>query len=286
MLAVATVAGCGFTRSSYETLFQGKAGLKRKALVFPFYDQSGAGPAFVSKATDALRTALEASRCVVVHAPPEGLSLPQNVRSPEFGIVTPPELIHAAESLGMQALVTGVLNPAEVSTRMGGFWPLREQKRVFEMALVINVVDTASGALLATHLERGEVIRPADESPPAGEGEGVSEAWEEAFPKILKRAVSAVTASLKNAPWSSRIETVENHLVRIDGGRDIGIAEGDIFQVFSRGEGIPSKIGPVFYAVGEKRGELKVTQVLPGHAFATPVAGGPFEKGQFIYFKP
>ncbi|OPX38379.1 MAG: hypothetical protein B1H13_11460 [Desulfobacteraceae bacterium 4484_190.3] len=72
------------------------------------------------------------------------------------------------------------------------------------------------------------------------------------LPKILKKQVSAITDVLENMPWIGKVLSTEDKTVRVNGGRDVGMKEGFVFEVYSYGK---------------------------------PLSGGPFTIGQVILLK-
>jgi len=189
--------------------------------------------------------------------------------------------------MGMNVLVAGVLNPSEMRARKWGWWPIQGVKREVEISLLLNAYDIITGTLLLTHLETRKIKVSTDN--PEWEEEGkydIDETkLEEELSEILEDQASSLRDELEGQPWRGKIMSVDGETIMINAGRDIGLSNGCMFQVYTKGERIRSLSGKYFYLLGSKVGEIKTVKVMDSQASAAPVNGGPFRPGQIITIK-
>jgi hypothetical protein len=278
--------GCSTSKSAIRSLMPRRHDLKKRVMILPLLDQSNLKKGLTAQATTEFFELLNQSPNLVVHKAPEGMSMPASSKSPELGIVIPSEDIREAQTLDMNALVTGVFHPIEASNEKRGIWPFRDWHRVCRFSMVVNVVDIASGTLLLTKLHSEEATFSLEEDETPNEQEISDWISQKALPRVLKAQAAAVLDVLGNTPWSGRILGVENGVLQINAGRDVGLLPGQRFEVFSWGDSVAAKGGHTYRLLGKKIGEIEVTAVNDTHALARPLAEGTFLAGQVIRFLP
>ncbi len=282
LAALGLTVGCGAGRSVFKGFTNGDAVLVKRVKVLSFIDEthldSHLGETFTAEFVSRLR----AKPLVLLDERPLGLSLKTDMKSLRFGIVTPKAFIQKAEGLGINVLITGVLNPINVTTRRKGIWPFRKDRRFYEVSMVINMVDVSTGALLYTKMEKVEGRVPEDAEDVEDEKEFTIGLIRKSMKGILKRQVSDISDILSETPWTGKILGVEDKIIRIGGGQDVGIEPGLAFQVFSRGELIRSQSGQSYPVRGGKVGKIVVTSSGRGETLARALSGGPFQVGQMI----
>ncbi len=275
--------GCGTTKSAYKKVTFNNKGLKKRVLVLPLLDQAGVGDAKTQELTDKLLEFLKKGEHLLVYKGTMPTPSRQRLRSPEFAVVIDPALIEKADQMGMNVLVVGVLNPSEITAKTRGWWPIKWVKRELEVSLLLNAYDIIDGTLFLTHLETRQ-IKVSKDDLEYGEGKTNFDKTEleEELTDILEDQASTLRDELEDHPWRGKIMSVDGETVMINAGVDIGLSNGSLFQVFSKGEKIRSLDGKYFHLLGPKVGEIKTVNVLDSQASAVPVNGGPFSPGQII----
>jgi len=287
MMLLATLGlatGCA-GRSFFKGFKKGKAVLVKRVKVLSFMDQTHLGSHLGETFTAEFVSRLRATPLVQLDERPLGLSLNTDMKSLQFGIVTPMAFIQKAEELGINVLITGVLNPIDVTTRREGIWPFRKDRRFYEISMAVNVVDVSTGALLYTKVEKDEGRVPEDAQDVEDRKGYMINLIKKSMPGILKRQVSEISDILSEKPWTGKILGVDDKVIRIGGGRDAGIKPGFVFQVFSRGELIRSQTGQSYPVRGPRVGKIVVTSSGEREAMTRALSGGPFEVGQMIRFE-
>jgi hypothetical protein len=277
--------GCSTTKSMVDKLTPETPWPAKRVMVQPLIDLAGAGDTkTVETNTQFLELLREHSR-LTIYELPEGTPKLSRIKPSDVCFVTPPETLKKAESLGMHVLVGSVLNPIETRSAKTGVWPLRTASKVYEVSMVVNVVDVSNGTLYLNNLETEDVAIPIDELESRDEKEVVAEVLEKALPQILKRQVSAVSSELSEEPWSGKILSVDEQNVLINAGADVGIEPGQLFGVYEEGESIRCQNGKTFQLLGKKVGEIKASSVMENRSAAVTQSGGPFVPGQVIRFR-
>ncbi len=246
-------AGCSTTKSMYRSVQKKvspkKDGLKKRVLVLPFLDQARLGEAKVEQMTATLLELLKKDGHLVVDETTKPMPSSKEIRSPKFGIVIDPDLAKRAEEMGMNVLVTVVLSPFEVHSEKAGIWPFRRVKKELEVSMVVNAFDITNGTLFLTNLESRKIemiedIWEGEEEKKEIDDEILNEIdideFNKAISQILEDQASAVTRVLSNQPWSGRILSADGKTVIINAGKDVGLTQGRVFEVFGRGESIRS----------------------------------------------
>ena len=273
---------CSTTRSIVKKITPNSPSLKKRVMVAPLIDQAGIGPERTARIDADFVELLRISPHLLIFRTDKDIYRAAGIKTSEFGIVTPPELIKRARDSGMNALIVMVLNPLEVTSRKTGIWPFRDTSRIIEISMLVNVVDTTSGCLYSTSLESEKMAFLIDELPGRDENEVIDQILEEKMPRILKHQSSAVIKNIVEQPWTGKILTVDNGTIKINAGKDVGVRPDQVFSVFAFGETVVCQAGRSFDPLGKKIGEIKTTSVMEKNSLAVPVAEGAFMAGQII----
>lgn len=281
-LLFGALLSCSTTKTVVDKIVTGTPDLKKRVMIAPLVDQAEFGRERTAQISQNFVERLRKSPRLLLFQDPQGINSGRGSKSPEYGIVIPPELVKRAHDLGMNALIIAVLNPLEATSRKTGIWPFREMSRIIEISMTVNIVDTASGCLYLTQLDSEEMDFMIDELSGRDENEVIDQIIEAKMPRILKRQSSAVIKNLIKQPWTGQILSAENGMIKINGGKDVGIRPDQSFAVFARGESITCRAGRSFDILGKKIGEIKTTAIMEKDSLAVPVAKGPFLAGQTI----
>ena len=280
------LSGCSTTKTVVDKIVTDAPALKKRVMIAPLVDQAGFGRERTAQIAANFVELLKESPYLLLFQGPKDIHSGTDSKSPEFGIVIPPALVKRAQDSGMNALIIAVVNPLEATTRKTGIWPFRDISRIIEISMTINIVDTTSGCLYLTELDSEEMDFLIDELPGRDENEVIDQIIEAKMPRILKRQSSAVIKSLVKEPWTGKILAVENGMIKINGGKDVGVRPDQLFTVFARGESITCRAGRSFDILGKKIGEIKTTSIMEKHSLAVPLAKESFLAGQTVRAKP
>ncbi|MFC1868472.1 hypothetical protein ACFL0H_10100 [Thermodesulfobacteriota bacterium] len=160
-----------------------------------------------------------------------------------------------------------------------------------EISISLNAMDVINGTLFLTNLEVKKI--KIEKEVPEGSEERLDDnrldiddkTLDKALRPILKNHSSLVIDALSHEPWSGKITLEGSKAIRINGGKDIGITEGRVFEVFGEGELIHSVSGRAYSFLGTKLGEIKTEKVMQDYSLAAPLKGQQFKDGQVIKLK-
>jgi hypothetical protein len=289
--------GCGMFKSIYsfsthpiETVSGAIAGeeaiLTKRSLVAPFVNHAGIKQEMVSGIADRFGDLLRKEDHISVTMLKDFDRSDVITSSPHYGVVIDGELLKKAEEMGMDILITATINPFDVVTKKGGLWPFRRMKKHVTISLSMNVLDIITGTLVNAETETRKIKR-SFEGP-----EDQYETWEvdynildEELYCILEDQLSNVSEALDSIPWTGKIKLTDNNNVMINGGDDVGITKGSVFEVFRKSEPIQSLSGKEYFFLGAKQGEIRAEEVKSEYSIAVPLNNEVFEDGQLVRLK-
>ena len=263
-----------------------EADLKKRVMIFPFVDQAGVGPEMTKKLGREFYQRLRKTPNLLLYDPPDGIFSTQAMESPQFGVVTSSKLVDIATDMGMNALIIGVLNPVEIAVHKTGIWPFDGWKRIFTVSAAVNVIGTASKTLIYTDIALEEYDMSLEESEQLDQENYIQKITLEALPDLIHKLGSIMDFKVSDEPWTGKIVAVDGDTIMINAGKEVGLEDEAVFEVYSVGESISSGTGRTIHLLGETVGEIKVTSVMEKHSLAEPLDGGPFKAKQFIRLKP
>jgi hypothetical protein len=286
LLFLAHLTGCSNSSSIYKIgkVMPGEtSGLKKKVMVLSVIDQAGIGEEKSEQITASLVELLKKDKHLIVHRSTTPIPSPSNISSPHYGMTMDPELAQRSETMGMQAVITGILTPFEFDSQKTGIWPFRRVRRTVEISLIVNVFDVTTNTLLFTELKSARIKTKGDVSEGQEEKRAINKKKvDQVLSPILDDQASAIKKVLKNQPWTGRLISADGKKIQINGGKDVGIKAGSVFEVFGEGESITSAGGRTIYLSGPKLGDIKADEVTENYATVVPVADERFKAGQVI----
>jgi len=279
----------GYTSYSAKSISRkilpgGKPALGKKVLVAPVINMAAIKNEKAGQITETWLSLLKKDNTLSI-TPLTGVEISKStVTASELGIVTDPALVKKAEEMGENVLVTHVLEPFNYTEKKSGIWPFRKLKGEYDISMVVTAVDIINGTIIVSlkeseTIDMGKVSEGQEVSPVLGD-----KIRDDALADIQKRLSSELLNALSAQEWRGKVVR-DGEKIKINGGSDIGITQGSIFEVFAKGEAIKSVSGKDYYIAGSKAGEIKVTEVMQDHSMAVPLEGKSFEDGQIIIFK-
>jgi hypothetical protein len=297
IFALLTGFGCGMFKSVYSfsshpiesisgAIAGEKAVLTKRTLVAPFENHAGIKQEMVSRIGDRFGDLLRKEDHISVTML-EGFDRSYAVTSsPQYGVVIDQEIVKKAEEIGMDILITATVDTFDVVTKKGGLWPFRRMKKQVTISVSMNVLDIINGTLVRAETENRK-IKMAFKGP-----EDQYETWEvdynildEELSSILEDQLSGVSEALGSIPWTGKIKLTDNNNVMINGGKDVGITEGSVFEVFEKSEPIQSLSGKEYFFLGAKQGEIRAEEVKSEYTIAVPLNNEILEDGQLVRLK-
>lgn len=290
--------GCGTVKSAYrasadaarslsEMVIPGeKDMLRERVMVVPVINQAGIKEETAMRITGIFMDILTKDGHLLVTMLKDIETSSSDLSSPQYGIVIDPWLVKKAEETGMDVLITTTLSPFDVKTKKSGIWPFRKMKKEIDISISMNVLDITNETLILNETETRKINVGYDPV------EGQEDRWEvdneildEEVYSILKTYSSDITDALDALPWTGKIKLADDKAVMINGGKDIGVTEGSIFEVFDKGEPIQSINGKDYFYLGMKVAEVRAEEVMQKYTLAAPLNNERLIDGQLVRLK-
>ena len=201
----------------------------------------------------------------------------------ESGWINTLELAEAGRRTGLNAIVTGAFTTIGKKQEERGFWWFKDIHYFFEVHLAVNVFDTLTGAKLLDESFAREM--EVDETEFVGSNTSkdfTTPIIDEAFQKIAADMGEQVCTKIVLQPWKGYITSVRADKIIIASGKHVGIAPGDIFEVYDSSKIFDGSAGQRFFVPGLKTGEIKVTQAFDDSAEAVRISGETIREGSSI----
>lgn len=300
-----STVGCGKAKSIYMSISDentrasvstgpDRSGLRKRVLLVPFLNQAAISEKRMEEITSLFVSLLEKDPNILLEKTTEPLPSTMKMRSPQFGIVTDAGLAKKAEELGVNVLMTVVVNPYDVRLKRSGIWPLRKTKQEVDVSVVVNGLDLFNGTLFLSHSENEKLDLAIDEDEEfeeevSAKKPGMPQLDEKVFhrtlSRILERQAAVVQSAMRNLPWTGRILSSDGNKIVISAGKRVGVSPDRVFEVFGRGDQVRSASGKSIYLLGPKVGEVRTVEVSEDSAAVKPVTEAQYNVGQIIRAK-
>ena len=279
--------GCSsLKKASTKIIPEGGPVIKKKVLVSQIINLAGVGSVSIERSTAILSSLLKEEDEIIVHITDEYEPSDKDIRSHQTKIILDPGLIEKADKMGMNVLITAVLNPLDTFSKKMGVWGFRKYEKVTEISMIINVFDISTNTLYSSNYASTNVVIEGDQSEdPMNQREIDENILNQAIIRILDEEIPIIMETIRKRPWAGRLILTEDNHIMINGGRDIGLTEDIIFEVFAKGESIRSLRGSELPVLGPKIGEIKVINVTNDRSSAIILTGEKFKTGQMIRVK-
>ncbi|HJX34548.1 MAG TPA: hypothetical protein VJ373_05160 [Desulfatiglandales bacterium] len=206
--------------------------------------------------------------------------------SPQYSIIIDPKLVKKAEVMGMDMLITATLDPFDVRTKKSGIWPFRKMKKLIDISMSMNLLDITYGTLILADTKT-KMIK-IDYVPAEGQDnrwDADIEILDEELFSILDDYAFEISDRLDSQRWTGKIVLLEDETETISGGKNIGVTEGNIFEVFDKGEPIRSLDGRDYFYLGPKMAEIRADEVMQEYSLVVPLNNEKLRDGQLVRLK-
>lgn len=281
------LVACSTTQTLKKTIMPNNGPfLKKRVLLAPIMVQADMDQEKIARLNEMLFTRLNMDAHMIVQRMDDlGLS-DETIALLQTGAVLDPVLTKKFETLGINLLVTAVLSPMDIVTQKSGFLFFRKEKSEAVISMMLNALDITTNTLLATNLESEKIklstVIPEDQETRV---EIDNTRLDKALSSILDDLAQNTSDTLGLKPWIGRLSITQDATLRINGGRNIGVLKGSLFEVFGEGEPIRNLKGEEQFTFGPKVGEIKTVEVMPDYSIAVPLSGESFKHGQVIRIK-
>ncbi|MDY6989103.1 MAG: hypothetical protein SWQ30_13720 [Thermodesulfobacteriota bacterium] len=284
-----TVAGCATAHKiGADIIGKGRA-LKKKIAFMPSINDSGfGGDDFQAAAHGQLKKTLSRG-CDGIHVMdsreiqraleeiPHGLS----------GRIDTLALGNLGRTYGLGGVLEQTIVDMEYITAKRGIWGFRKTRMLARASFRVRCYDTETTAVFFDEMVSDEV----------GLSEGVwkaakntgaynQEMADAILSKIISKTVKLICKRLAEEPWKGYIIKDSDERFTLSAGKDVGLATGDVLDVFGAAEPLRGQGDKVYLVPGLKIGEIRVTDVKEDQAEVAPVSGRNLEKSHCVKLKP
>jgi hypothetical protein len=249
--------------------------MKRRVLVLGLADQSNYKEEHLGDlATNRLISRLQNSNTVLC-IDPRATNLTGDLSTPQV-------MKTLNEVYGIQAVIKGTLSDVYISTsRVEGKGNNEESQAMSSISL--GVYDTETGKILRQLSARNPILFTKEKGEMSSERAKVK-----AVDLAIELLADDLLKIVLGLDWHARIAAVEGDKIFVDAGRQSGLQQGDILEVYAPGEQIIDKATnqPLGRTKGSFKGELEVSEVF-GVDAAWAVAKKPasFAPTDLVYLK-
>jgi hypothetical protein len=289
--------GCGTLKSAYrasagaaksitELVIPGKGdGFRKRILVVSVINRAGIKEEEARRITSSFAELLRENKDFLVNLLYDVGTQGSDLSSSQYGIVIDPAIVTKAESMGVDMLITATLDPFDIKTKKSGIWPFRKMKKQIDISMSMNLIDITYGTIILTDTKTTRIKANYD----AAEGEDNKwnvnyEILHKKLYSIMDDFASEISDSLDSYSWTGKIVLREDRTI-INGGKDIGVTGGSIFEVFDKGAPIRSVEGKDYFYLGPKVAEVRADEVMDSYTVVVPVNNEQLIEGQLVRLK-
>ncbi|MFQ6096252.1 MAG: CsgG/HfaB family protein [Armatimonadota bacterium] len=245
--------------------------------------------------TEMLTTALvDTGRFVVVERAGMDDVLAEQQLAQE-GVTTKETGAKRGRVIGAEYLVRANLTEFEYSAEGGGGgirikgFRIGGRKAKARLGLDVRVYNSSTSQVMASkHITGAATRRSGSVFVPIGSIDVKADGFKKsplggAMRDAVRKWVDFIVEALGNEPWRGRVVKVDGDRIYVNGGGELGVRVGDLFEVWREGEPlIDPETGLELGRESERVGSIRVTQVFDKYAIAEPVEGETFERGDVV----
>lgn len=289
LTAIFLAVGCTATRMISRDI-TGKGGrLKKKIAFLPISNKQGNDVALRKSARAYFKAFVERS-CddLVVVDSLESRDLLAEISHLPSGQIDNLGLAKRGRALGLNVLLEESISGLESVQGKCGIWGSRERCMLVKLSVRVKGYDVESGAIMFEEVlqEMIEVSEPDWRD--IKEGRAYRK---DLADRLLAETVSEISRrtceSVADTSWKGYITYAFGNTFALTAGEDVGLAEGDILEVFGMREPIKGHAGQSYLVSGPKVGELEITSVYRNRAEAeaTEDLGSDFQEISHVKLK-
>lgn len=240
--------------------------LKKKVLIAPVINQSGINNNMGEDIREVLISNLYQDKFLLIKKLSKASEEKFNPRTLQYGIVIDTDQVAQAQEAGMNILISCIFHPIETEIKRKGIWPLRENKRIISISISINAIDTTNNTFIVS--ENESISMKTDEEDPDDTIEWKPDISliEKGVNSVLEKLSDYTSEKLRQYSWQSKVYKTENNMYIIKAGKDVGINQNTIFELYAKGEPITSFTGNEYFTLGNKLGETGVISLSQGES--------------------
>jgi hypothetical protein len=288
LMTIFLAIGCATTKKITEDIMGSGKVLKKKIAFLPIVNKTDyGGKDFQKSARAHLNTFLKRfSDDVIIIDSPKTRSLLEQVPRLPSGQLDNLSLAKLGRALGLNAVVEETLSEIECVADKCGIWGFRNVCRLVQLSVRVRAYDIETGAILFDDVVNDEAEVSERDWLDIKERSGYHK---EVADRLLTKTTAGICKRLcevlGNEPWKGYITSVSENTFTLIAGNDVGLATGDILEVFGTSEPIEGQAGQFYLVSGSKIGELRTTRVHRNRAEAIGILGSDLQKSSHVELK-
>jgi hypothetical protein len=239
--------------------------LKKKILITPVINNSGTDNLQTDQIMQNSVSYISEDEYLVVSTLQKYEDRAQAFLNKPYGAILNPAYVKKSGASGINILLACIIQPVEVTKARKGIWPFRYDTNKATLTVSINAVDTVNGTLVVYEDEtidfKSGLLNTGENDKWVPNGNLLQSKILDLTEELCSRAIDI----LRKIPWQSEpVVEGDNYIIR--SGRDIGINENTVFELFKKGAPAKSAAGDQYFLLGEKIGEVGIRSVAENSA--------------------
>ena len=288
LISVLLVIGCATTKKITGDIMGEGMTLKKKIAFLPTVNNTGyGGKDFQESARVFLNTLLKRNcdNIINIDSPKIRDLLKQVPRLPS-GQLDTMALANIGRTFGLNAVLEESLSEIECVEDKRGIWGFRDICTLAQLSVRIRAFDIETGAILIDEVVRDEVEVADFDWQGIKQRRGYhKETGARLLTKITPEISEKICDLLGNEPWKGYIASATEDAYTITAGKDVGLAIGDVLEVYGTREPIAGQAGQFYLVSGPKIGELRVAKVYKNRAEAIWILGSGLQNSSYVKLK-
>lgn len=246
--------------------------LKKKILITPVINNSGIENLQTDQIMQACVLYISEDEYLVVSTLQKYEDRDQAFLNKPYGAILNPAYVKKSGASGINILIACIIQPVEVTKTRKGIWPYRKDTHKVTLSVSLNAVDTVNGTLVVYEDETLDFTSGLINTGEGDKWAPDNNMLQDKFLDMTEELCSRAIEKLRKIPWQSEPVAEGNNYV-IRSGRDVGVNENTLFELFKKGDPVKSSASDQYYLLGEKIGETGVKSVAEKSAVLNINAG-------------
>jgi len=287
LIAGSLMVGCGTTKKITEGIVGGRVELKKIALV-PAANETGyGGQALQKEAMANLETFLKrhCDEFIILDFEKTGKLLEQLVGR-STGQIDNLTLAKFGRVLGVNTILIATLDDIKCTAGKRGVYGFRDTIPLVRLEIRVRAFDPQTGTILFDEAFGDEIEVGESDWRSIRERKGYhKEILNQLLIGTTDQIGETVSDQLCDTPWKGYITNVSGGVITLSAGEDVGLAKGDVLEVFGMSGTIQGQEGQIYLLSGPKIGEIEITEVRANEAEAMGLEGSDFQKSSHVQLK-
>lgn len=234
--------------------------LKKKILVTPVINQAGITDAQAEEIRQNCISYLSKDEYLLITTSKKWGDNDSGSILKTYGTIINPEYADIAKKMGMDIVFSLVIHPLEITEKRTGIWPNRKDSFNVLISVSINALDTLNGTYIIYEDITSDKNFIKTDAMSRDKFTPDFNSLKSEISSMTKDLCSSAVEKLRKKTWHSRVNVDDGKLV-INAGREIGINENTVFEIFKEGDLIDSLHDNKYHIFGDKIGESGVNSL-------------------------